>query len=375
MNIPPVTVDPPVTSPPVTLRWEGDVDGRLLLIDQTLLPVELIEIACKDVETVWEAIKMLRVRGAPAIGVSAAYGVCVGLQTVRGASESKLYERLRQVTEYLATSRPTAVNLFWALRRMSEKAETLRGQYSPEEIRVRLLEEARTIEREDREMCREIGRHGATLFVDGQGVLTHCNAGGLATVDYGTALAVFFSAHEAGKRLHVYADETRPLLQGARLTAWELQQRGIEVTLLCDSMAAQVMKEGRVQGVVVGADRIAANGDTANKIGTYGVAVLAAAHEIPFYVAAPSSTFDLAITSGAEIPIEHRDPREVTHGFGRQTAPPGISVYNPAFDVTPARYVTAFITERGIISPPFVEEIARQLGPICSIASRSSRGS
>ena len=200
-------------------------------------------------------------------------------------------------------------------------------------------------------MCRAIGRHGAALLGDGQGVLTHCNAGGLATSDYGTALAVFFAAVEAGKTLHVYVDETRPLLQGARLTAWELQQRGIDATLICDNMAAQVMREGRVQAVVTGADRIAANGDAANKIGTYGVAVLAAAHQIPFYVAAPSSTFDLSITDGAQIPIEQRDPREVTHGFGRQTAPEGVAVYNPAFDVTPAELIAAIICERGVIRP------------------------
>jgi methylthioribose-1-phosphate isomerase len=211
-------------------------------------------------------------------------------------------------------------------------------------------------------MCRAIGRHGAELLADGQGVLTHCNAGGLATADYGTALAVFFAAAEAGKRLNVYADETRPLLQGARLTAWELQQRGIEVTLICDSMAAQVMREGRVQAVVTGADRIAANGDTANKIGTYGVAVLAAAHKIPFYVAAPSSTFDLSIANGDEIPIEQRDPREITHGFGRQTAPEGIKVYNPAFDVTPAELIAAIICERGIVRPVTAERIAEVVG-------------
>jgi methylthioribose-1-phosphate isomerase len=225
-----------------------------------------------------------------------------------------------------------------------------------------LLAEARAIHEEDRQMCRAIGRHGADLLRDSQGVLTHCNAGGLATADYGTALAVFFAAAESGKTLHVYADETRPLLQGARLTAWELQQRGIDVTLICDNMAAQVMREGRVQGVVTGADRIAANGDAANKIGTYGVAVLAAAHHIPFYVAAPSSTFDLSLASGAEIPIEQRDPREVTHGFGRQTAPEGVAVYNPAFDVTPAELIAAIICERGVIRPVNRETIAAMLG-------------
>ncbi len=207
-------------------------------------------------------------------------------------------------------------------------------------------------------MCRAIGRHGARLLSDGQGVLTHCNAGGLATADYGTALALFFAAHEAGKRLHVFVDETRPLLQGARLTAWELAQHGIEATLICDSMAAQVMRESRVQAVVTGADRIAANGDTANKIGTYGVAVLAAAHGIPFYIAAPTSTFDLSIADGEQIPIEQRDPREITHGFGRQTAPEGVAVYNPAFDVTPARLIRAIICEHGVIEPVTREAIA-----------------
>ena len=211
-------------------------------------------------------------------------------------------------------------------------------------------------------MCRAIGRHGAALLSDGQGVLTHCNAGGLATADYGTALAVFFAAAESGKRLHVYADETRPLLQGARLTAWELQRRGLEVTLICDSMAAQVMREGRVQAVVTGADRIAANGDTANKIGTYSVAVLAAAHGIPFYIAAPTSTFDLSLDSGESIPIEQRDPREITHGFGRQTAPDGIDVYNPAFDVTPARLIKTIFCEHGVIDPVTRERIAEVVG-------------
>lgn len=351
----------PVSAPPPTLHWEGELTGCLMLIDQTRLPVELTEIVCRDVETVWEAIKSLRVRGAPAIGVSAAYGVCLGLQTSVERTPAEFYDRLQEVVAYLASSRPTAVNLFWALNRMRERAAALRDTLAPRELLAALLAEARLIEREDREMCRRIGKHGAALFRDGEGVLTHCNAGGLATSDYGTALAVFFAAQEAGLRLHIYADETRPLLQGARLTAWELQQRGIEVTLICDSMAAQVMAEGRVHGVVVGADRIAANGDTANKIGTYGVAILAAAHGLPFYVAAPSSTFDLAIDSGAEIPIEHRDPREITHGFGRPTAPAGVQVYNPAFDVTPAKYISGFVTERGVLRPPY--NFARDLSP------------
>jgi methylthioribose-1-phosphate isomerase len=340
-----------------TLRWLGGIDGHLRLIDQTLLPLQFAEIECRSVEAIWDAIKTLRIRGAPAIGIAAAYGACIGLQTAAGQDEATFFKRLEEVTDYLASSRPTAVNLFWALGRMRRKAAELRGRPTAE-IAAALLEEARAIHEEDRQMCRAIGRHGAALLAGVKGVLTHCNAGGLATSDYGTALAVFFAAVESGQPLHVYADETRPLLQGARLTAWELQQRGIPVTLICDSMAAQVMREGRVQAVVTGADRIAANGDVANKIGTYGLALLAAAHKIPFYVAAPTSTFDLSLASGREIPIEQRDPREVTHGFGRQTAPAGIDVYNPAFDVTPAELITAIVCERGVIRPVTAERIA-----------------
>ncbi|MBN1590564.1 MAG: S-methyl-5-thioribose-1-phosphate isomerase [Pirellulales bacterium] len=344
-----------------TLHWTGDESGCLVMIDQTLLPLEFTEIECRTVEDVWEAIKMLRVRGAPAIGIAAAYGVCVGLQAAASTDEAAFFTRLDEVVDYLATSRPTAVNLFWALDRMRKKAQLLRGKAAPAAIAAALLAEARAVHEEDRQMCRAIGRLGATLLEDGQGVLTHCNAGGLATADYGTALAVFFAATEAGKTLHVYADETRPLLQGARLTAWELQQRGIDVTLICDSMAAQVMREGRVQAVVTGADRIAANGDAANKIGTYGVALLAAAHDIPFYVAAPTSTFDLATPNGDAIPIEQRNAAEITHGFGRQTAPSGVKVYNPAFDVTPARLIQAIICEKGIIRPVTPECVAEML--------------
>ncbi len=344
-----------------TLRWIGGADGHLRLIDQTLLPLEFTEIDCRTVEAVWEAIRSLRVRGAPAIGIAAAYGVCVGLQTAAADDEAAFFRRLDEVCAYLAGSRPTAVNLFWALGRMKAAAAKLRGR-PPGEIAAALLAEARAIHEEDRQMCRAIGRHGAALLADGQGVLTHCNAGGLATADYGTALAVLFAAAESGKRLHVYADETRPLLQGARLTAWELQQRGIEVTLICDSAAAEVMRQRRVQAVVTGADRIAANGDTANKIGTYSVALSAAAHKIPFYVAAPTSTFDLSLPDGREIPIEQRDPREVTHGFGRQTAPEGIDVYNPAFDVTPAELITAIICPLGVIRPVNRQQIAAMLG-------------
>jgi methylthioribose-1-phosphate isomerase len=344
-----------------TLRWSGDIGGCLYLIDQTRLPLEFVEVECRDVETVFEAIRSLRVRGAPAIGIAAAYGVCIGMQTFTGGDEACFFEQLNKVIDRLASSRPTAVNLFWALDRMKCKAESLRGKPAAE-ICAALLAEAQAIHEEDRGVCRAIGRHGAELLADGQGVLTHCNAGGLATADYGTALAVFFSAAESGKRLAIYADETRPLLQGARLTAWELHERGLDVTLICDSMAAQVMREGRIQAVITGADRIAANGDSANKIGTYGVAVLAAAHKIPFYIAAPKSTFDLTIATGTEIPIEQRDPKEITHGFGRQTAPSGVKVYNPAFDVTPAELIAGIITEFGVIRPVTAERIRKGLG-------------
>jgi methylthioribose-1-phosphate isomerase len=345
-----------------TLSWIGGIDGHLRLIDQTRLPTEFVEIECHDVPAVWEAIRKLKVRGAPAIGIAAAFGMCLGIQNTVDADEAAFFARLQATADQLATSRPTAVNLFWAIARMKDFATKLRGKFPPREMAKALLGEATAIWEEDRAMCRAIGRHGVELLADVRGVLTHCNAGALVTVDYGTALAPIFAAHEAGKRLHVYVDETRPLLQGARLTAWELQQRGVEATLICDSMAAQVMREGRVQAVIVGADRIAANGDTANKIGTYSVALLAAAHNIPFYVAAPSSTFDLSIESGEQIPIEQRQAEEITHGFGRQTAPTGIDVYNPAFDVTPAKLIHAIICEHGVIRPVDREQISSMLG-------------
>lgn len=347
---------------PRTLEWIGDSAGHLRIIDQTRLPNELVYLDCGDVETVFEAIRSLRVRGAPAIGVAAAYGVCLGAQADVGDSEDALHTLVEASVRRLAESRPTAVNLFWALDRMQKVAQAERGRLSIQGLRDRLLAEAREIHEEDRRMCRAIGRHGAALLAEGQGVLTHCNAGGLATAEYGTALAVLYTAHEQGKRLQVFADETRPLLQGARLTAWELRQHGLDVTLICDSMAAQVMREGKIQAVITGADRITANGDVANKIGTYSVAVLAQAHGIPFYVAAPSSTFDLTLDDGAEIPIEQRPAEEITRGFGKPTAPEGVKVYNPAFDVTPARLVRAIICEKGIIDPVTRERIAECLG-------------
>jgi len=354
---------------PRSVRWEGETDGRLILLDQTRLPSELIELQCLSQEEVWQAIRELKVRGAPAIGIAAAYGVVTGMQKQLEASSelpsAVACSLLDQVCDYLATSRPTAVNLFWALERVrSAGREACAKKLVQKEVLLgELLRAARAIHEEDRQMCHAIGRYGASLLRSVAGVLTHCNAGGLATAEYGTALAAIFAAQDEGHLLHVYVDETRPLLQGARLTAWELLQRKVPATLICDSMAAQVMREGRVQAVITGADRIAANGDSANKIGTYGLAILAAAHDIPFYIAAPSSTFDLKLTNGEGIPIEQRNAEEITEGFGRRTAPAGVQVYNPAFDVTPARLIRAIITERGIISPVTTENVLRLIGP------------
>lgn len=333
------------------ITWEH---GGLRIIDQTRLPGELVEIPLTTVEAVWEAIRKLRVRGAPAIGVCAAFGVSVGIRQRNPESVPEAVATVRELADYLATSRPTAVNLFWALDRMRMAAEQAADSTSVADFVARLDAEAVAIQQEDRELCRAIGRYGSPLIQDGYGVLTHCNAGGLATAEYGTALSVMFTAHEEGRRFRVYADETRPLLQGARLTAWELVQAGIDTTLICDNMAAQVMREGKIDLVIVGADRIAANGDTANKIGTYSVALAAKAHDIPFYVAAPYSTFDLSIETGEGIPIEERDPEEITTSFGHRVAPEGVKVYNPAFDVTPASLIAGFITERGVVTPPFV---------------------
>jgi methylthioribose-1-phosphate isomerase len=347
--------------PVETIRWVGGLEGRVELVDQTRLPEEFAYVRCETAQQVWEAIRVLRVRGAPAIGIAAAMGLVLGVRDSRAEDREGFLRDLRRVKDYLATSRPTAVNLFWALERM-ERVALENAALLPAELKERLLKEALDIAEEDGAVCRAIGRHGAELLRDGQAVLTHCNAGGLATAGYGTALAVLFAAHEQGKRVAAYVGETRPLLQGARLTAWELRQAGIPVTLICDSMAAQVMKEGRVGAVIVGADRIAANGDTANKIGTYGLSILAGEHGIPFYVAAPSSTFDLSLPDGSEIPIEERGAEEVTRWGGRTIAPEGIEVYNPAFDVTPAGKITAVITEKGVIHRPEAASIARLLG-------------
>lgn len=335
--------------PTPTIEW---VDGSVRLIDQTLLPNKLKQIYCNDVEGIWEAIKSLRVRGAPAIGIAGALGAVLGIWNSKATRYADFVVELHGVTEYLATSRPTAVNLFWALDRMKMTAQRHK-HLEIIALKRTLLDEALEIIEEDRAMCRAIGEHGLRLIQDNDTILTHCNAGGLATADYGTALAVMFKAHESGKNIQVYANETRPLLQGSRLTAWELMQADIDVTLICDNMAAQVMKEGKIQCVIVGADRIAANGDAANKIGTYGVAVLAEAHGIPFYVAAPTSTLDFSLDTGAQIPIEQRRAEEITEGFGKKTAPEGVNVYSPAFDVTPAHLITAIITDKGIARPPY----------------------
>jgi len=351
------------TSPIYSIEWPDSWNGSLRLLDQTLLPETLTVLECQSVDAVWEAIVMLRVRGAPAIGIAAAYGVLLSIRDLPAGelADDKARSLVGEAINYLSTSRPTAVNLFWALERMRRRLNTETGPMTIAELGTCLLDEARQIHDEDRKMCHAIGEFGASLIHDGMGLLTHCNTGGLATSEYGTALSAFFTAQDQGKSIQVFADETRPLLQGSRLTAWELMQRKIPCTVICDSMAAQVMREGKVQAVFVGADRITARGDTANKIGTYGVAVLAKYHQIPFYVAAPSSTFDLSIVEGDQIPIEQRRDTEITEAFGKRTAPMHAKVYNPAFDVTPAELITGIITERGIIQPVNQERIANML--------------
>jgi methylthioribose-1-phosphate isomerase len=327
-----------------TLDWTGD---HLRILDQTKLPEEAVYLECDTVEKVVSAIKELKIRGAPAIGIAAAFGVALGMRGQSYPSWGKFEERLNHVISSLAGTRPTAVNLFWALERMGKVAGKNKEK-DPEKIVQLLVQEAILIHEEDKLMCEKIGEFGASLLKDGDTVLTHCNAGALATGGIGTALGIIYTATWQGKRISVFADETRPVLQGARLTMWELQQQGIDVTLICDNTAAWVMRNRKINCVIVGGDRVASNGDFANKIGTYNVAVLAHFHKIPFYVAAPSSSFDPAISSGEDIIIEERGPEEVTDCFGRKIAPEGIKVYSPAFDVTPAELVTAYITEKGI---------------------------
>jgi methylthioribose-1-phosphate isomerase len=338
-----------------TVAWR---DGALELIDQRLLPGELVVERCADLASVARAIKELRVRGAPAIGVAAAYGMVVAALTSRADDLAGLRAELERAADQLRATRPTAVNLAWAVARVQAAG---RRADSVEGLRAALAAEADRIASEDLEACHRMGAHGADLIPEGAGVLTHCNAGGLATSGYGTALGVIRAAWEKGRLREVIADETRPVLQGARLTAWELQRDGIPVTLIADGAAAHMMSRGRVQAVIVGADRIAANGDVANKIGTYGIALAAAAHGIPFYVAAPTSTIDLAVPSGEAIPIEERSEDEVTTVRGQRIAPEGVAVANPAFDVTPARLVTAIVTERGIAREPYSQSLAEMV--------------
>ncbi len=338
-----------------TLEW---TDEGVRFIDQRKLPTQEAYVTCRTFEEVAEAIRNMTVRGAPAIGVAAAMGIALGARDSEAGHLAEFRRDINRICETLAGTRPTAVNLFWALRRMQDKLEACRELPLPQ-IKQVLITEARQMYLEDIAANEAMGRHGAALMPSSGGVLTHCNAGALATCGYGTALGVIRAAVEDGKKIHVYADETRPFLQGSRLTAWELMKDGIPTTVISDNMAGSMMRQGKIGAVVVGADRIAANGDVANKIGTYGVAVLAHEHQIPFYVAAPWSTIDLQTPDGSRIPIEQRSPREVTHVAGTQIVPDGVRVENPAFDVTPANYVTAIITERGVARPPYDESLAR----------------
>jgi methylthioribose-1-phosphate isomerase len=336
---------------PPNIRWIGESRGHLELLDQRQLPGEIAILRLTDPLGVFDAIKTLAVRGAPAIGISAVYAMVLGAAKICDSEKDvqSALIRLDKLAAYLKSSRPTAVNLAWAVDRAMRFL--VESSNSLADIPDRLLAEARAIHTEDAAMCAAIGRYGAEMIRPGMGILTHCNTGYMASGGDGTAIAILYEAHRRGTPFQVWADETRPLLQGARLTAWELMQENIPVTLITDSTAALVMSQGKIQLAIVGADRITANGDTANKIGTYSVAMLAAAHGIPFVVAAASSTFDLSLQEGSQIPIEQRTAAEVTHGFGRQTGPDGVTVYNPAFDVTPARLIHAIITERGVISP------------------------
>jgi methylthioribose-1-phosphate isomerase len=344
--------------PVKTIEWSGD---NVKMIDQTLLPLEFKYLDLTQVEEIAEAIKVLRVRGAPAIGVAAAMGLVLGLMPHTGLDKEAFTQKFQEVKDFLASTRPTAVNLFWALERMERVADQHRDRDNDELMKI-LKDESQTILEEDRQMCRKIGEYTEPLIKSGDTLMTHCNAGGLATSEFGTALAGMYVAAEVGKQISVYSCETRPLLQGARLTSWELMQAGIDVTLICDSMAGHVMRTRGVDMVIVGADRIVRNGDVANKIGTYSLAIVAEKHGVPFYVAAPLSTIDPNISRGEDIPIEERDPKEVTEGFGKRTAPEGVNVYSPAFDMTPSSLVCGIITDRGVLEPPYGESIGNVLG-------------
>jgi methylthioribose-1-phosphate isomerase len=339
----------------ITIEWKNQA---LILIDQTLLPTQVVYEAFHTAEGVWDAIQVMKVRGAPAIGVAAAYGLYLGIKEAPEETFDLFWQEVARVSSYLATSRPTAVNLFWALERM-ERAAQDNKQLPINQLKKRLLEEAILIHREDEEINRMIGEYGLTLFKDGFGLLTHCNAGALATTKYGTATAPMYLAKEKGWNIKVYSDETRPRLQGSTLTALELQRAGIDVTVITDNMAAVVMSQGKIDAVIVGTDRVAANGDVANKIGTLGVSILAKYYNIPFYVAAPTLTIDLRTETGNDIPIEERDASEVINRFGQLSAPADIKVYNPSFDVTPNENVTAIITEKGIVRAPYKENLQK----------------
>ncbi|MEW5785717.1 MAG: S-methyl-5-thioribose-1-phosphate isomerase [Bacillota bacterium] len=340
-----------------TIKWKND---KLVLIDQTLLPNDIVYEEFDDIKAVWDAIKVMKVRGAPAIGITAGYGLYLGIKKAPESSFNEFNRILEEKAEYLSTSRPTAMNLFWALDRLKKKALESKGLPVPR-IKEILLEEAIQIHREDEEINRKIGENLLTLLKDGMGILTHCNAGALATSKYGTATAPMYLAKERGWHLKVYCDETRPRLQGSTLTALELQQAGVDATVITDNMAAVVMSQGKIDAVIVGCDRLAANGDVANKIGTLGVSILARYYQIPFYVAIPTPTIDLKTKTGREIPIEERDPAEITNRFGVPTAPKDIKVYNPSFDITPHQNITAIVTEKGVVYPPFEENLRKMM--------------
>jgi methylthioribose-1-phosphate isomerase len=346
-----------------TIEWKDDA---VVMVDQRKLPGAEVYVTCKTAKDVARAIKTMVIRGAPAIGVAAAMGIALGMKRSAATGTKQFVTEFQRVCDVMAATRPTAVNLFWAIERMKRTlSETAQRGFSVAELKVRLEDEARAIHDEDVQSCRMMGAHGASLVPDSARILTHCNAGALATAGYGTALGVVRAAAEQGKRIAVLADETRPFLQGARLTAWELVKDGIDTTVITDNMAGAMMRLQQVDLVVVGADRIAANGDVANKIGTYSVAVLAKEHDIPFYVAAPLSTIDLDTADGSGIPIEERNDREVTHVGTSRLTPEGARIRNPAFDVTPARYVSAIITERGIARAPYEESLAQLVrGPV-----------